>query len=157
MRALLAFVAVASVLTFVPPAHAQGPVSQADHCAGSLCDLLNRFCHCLGHAAPQAPAPVALRCNGDVCDSVDRACKLYRPGWDCVASDAPSAPVAACDGCDAIIALCQKVLHFTCVEAAGVQPIGDHPTAPAPATRCGVSVCQDIDRICGRWGAHCLA
>jgi hypothetical protein len=75
MRAMLALVAIASLLTFVPPVHAQG------------------------------------------------------------ATD--------CMGCDAIIAFCEKHFHTQCVESAGPQ--------------CAISLCQDIDRICARWGAHCVA
>lgn len=56
---------------------------------------------------------------------------------------------ARCMGCDAIIALCQKLLHFTCVEMAG-------PTDTA--TRCAISLCATIDNICAReFGARCLA
>lgn len=54
---------------------------------------------------------------------------------------------AACMGCDAIIALCQRYLGFTCVETAG----------PHADARCAISLCQDIDRVCARFGAHCLA
>jgi hypothetical protein len=50
-------------------------------------------------------------------------------------------------GCDAIIALCQKLLHFTCVEA----------SAAGADARCAISLCQDVDRVCARFGAHCLA
>jgi hypothetical protein len=67
---------------------------------------------------------------------------------------AVSAPVSAsaggpsqCMGCDAIIAFCQQYLGFTCVESAG----------PHAAARCALQLCQDIDRVCGRFGAHCLA
>jgi hypothetical protein len=67
---------------------------------------------------------------------------------------AASAPVSAsaggpsaCMGCDAIIALCQKYLGYSCVESAG----------PHADARCAISLCQTIDRVCARFGAHCLA
>jgi len=58
-----------------------------------------------------------------------------------------AAPVSAnaggdgpmCMGCDAIIALCQKLLHFTCVEAA---PAG---------LDCMGTPCDLVNRFC-----HCL-
>ena len=61
-----------------------------------------------------------------------------------------AAPVSAnaggdavmCNGCDAIIALCQKLLHFTCVEAS---------TDSAASVDCMGLPCDLINRFC-----HCL-
>ena len=57
-------------------------------------------------------------------------------------ASASTAPVS-CMGCDVIIALCEKTIHTQCVESMGPQ--------------CAVSLCQDIDRVCARWGFHCVA
>jgi hypothetical protein len=68
-----------------------------------------------------------------------------------------AAPVSAhsgpaCMGCDAIIEFCEKHFHTQCVAATGPET-----KTTAPTLQCALSLCQDIDRICARWGAHCVA